>query len=84
MKRINNYDFYELGAVIRPLTELTWDTPQNEAVIPIFRAKNKLESFLDGKTVSLSVSMPAAKKLLAGVERIVSKEGNWSDKLIRN
>lgn len=79
MKRINNYDFYELGAVIRPLTELAWNTSQNGAVMPIFRAKNKLQSFLDGKTVSLSVSIPAAKKLLDAVERIVPNDGNWPE-----
>lgn len=78
MRRINNYDFYELGASIRPLIDLGWESPQDKAVMPLFRAGTKLQSFLDGKTVSLSVSVPAARKLKDAVEKVIPN-GKWPE-----
>ena len=71
MKRIDNFPFYELGAAIVPLQDLTSTTKIADVAWPVMRAQFALRGFLDETVIVLSYSIQTARELNEQLNRII-------------
>src|SRR5438309_1390599 len=89
MKRVNQYQFYQLGHIIHPLTEIAETATIGDVWIALITAQSWLKFLLEDNLTPLVTCRTAAQTLLNNVARNVpsptdqTDEGQqaWADKL---
>jgi hypothetical protein len=71
MKRFNAFDLYQLGAAVQELTVLTPQTTMQNAIWPLFGARNQLEPLLSNQLLPFAYCRPACVDLVESINRAI-------------
>src|SRR5690349_16509792 len=71
MKRINLYEFYELGHELHSLAALKGEPSLNEAYSALVQAQGWLERLISGEWIEVRFCKPEAERLLLQVRRVI-------------
>lgn len=72
MERINIGFWYQLGATIRPLLALRWDSPAMEVVTAAYMARQWLDVVLNSKIMPLHTSYGSAINLRTALDELIT------------
>lgn len=75
MKRVNPYDFYEMAAVVHPLTEVVKGSTVGQNFYPLIVGRGQIQSLLSNDFVPLRVARQATEALLERIEELLPAEG---------
>jgi hypothetical protein len=91
MKRVNQYQFFQLGSVIHPLTDISRDETMGDVLILLLSAQNWLEYMSAGSIIPLTTCRSVMGRLLAALQRSIphqnmelptqERQADWSKKL---
>jgi hypothetical protein len=73
LQRINQYEFYNLGIVLHPLSEYSRETISGDVFIQLFQAHTALEALLKGEPVALVVAKAQAEALRDAIAAAIPK-----------
>jgi hypothetical protein len=74
MKRVNTYNFYQLGTILHPLVQLKSGAKLKDIVFDLLTARNWLSYFLNEKLVQISVCKPTGWKVLNALSELVPEK----------
>lgn len=76
MKRVNQYQFYQIGIAIHPMTEIADNSKYADVWYACFQAKNWLEFLLNDHLTPLVTCRAAAAKLINAMNPVIPELGN--------
>ncbi len=82
MQRMNEYRFYQLGATLERLKDVTETTLLSDAILPCVAAQSTLEALLTGP-VSLRVCRQNVQELLSAIEHILLPPAGHKNELTK-
>ena len=71
MQRVNEYQFYRLGAMLHPLSEIKAGTKLRDVATQLFQAQDELVVLLNDKVVPLVQCKPMGLKLLGEIAKLL-------------
>lgn len=71
MQRVNMYDFYQLGAALQPLGNISAESKLEDAWWHLFEASNRLRSLVSSKILRVAYARPAAPELVTVLTHIL-------------
>lgn len=75
MKRVNPYDFYQLGSVLHPLSDIKKSSTVVDNYSSLFFGAQQIEGLLKGNLVPLRVAKQACIELKKAIEALLPKPG---------
>lgn len=71
MRRINISQFYRLGQVLHPLSELEAGKPLKDYYLTLFTAHTWIEFFLNDQMIPMTICEEAARKIIYGIKGLL-------------
>jgi hypothetical protein len=83
MKRINQYDFYNLGTILTPLSQIKEGSALMDMFVPLFQAKTALEGLLKGQPLDFVVCKGEITALQSAISDAMQspKEGSTQEEV---